>query len=101
MEREEILKRAQKEGNDEMEIQIKDKSIKYTYIAMVLVAAVFSCIREQQGLPIMDLCATVCFSVSVGQGYRFIKWKNKHALIMAILTLAVGICATVRFMMGH
>ena len=35
MEREEILKRAQKEGNDEMEIQIKDKSIKYTYIAMV------------------------------------------------------------------
>lgn len=59
MERKEILKRAQDENLDERELQVKDKSMKWSYIVMVIMASVFSFIRSEQGLPMMDLCATV------------------------------------------
>lgn len=101
MDKNEILRRAQEEKNDEMEIQIRDKSIKWTYIAMVAAVAIFSFIRSEQGLPMMDLCATMCFSVCVGQAYRYIKGKSRDALIMAVITLGIAIMATVRFAMGH
>lgn len=101
MNREEILRRAQNERVDEMEILIKDKSMKWTYIAMVIAAAIFSFIRLEQGLPMMDLCATVCISVCAGQAYRYIKSKDKSALWMAVITLIVAIGAAIRFAMGH
>lgn len=101
MDKNEILMRAQKEGNDEMEIQIRDKSIKWTYIAMVLLAAIFSFIRSEQGLPMMDLSATVCGSVCVGQIYRYMRNKEKGCLAIAAITFIVAIVATVRFFMGH
>ena len=49
MNKEEILRKAQKESNDEMEVQVKDKSMKWTYISMVIAAGIFSFIRESQG----------------------------------------------------
>lgn len=101
MDKNEILKKAQNERIDEMEVQIRDKAIKWTYLAMVIAAAIFSFIRESQGLPIMDLCATVCFSVFVGQMYRYVKIREKSNLFMAVITLIVGIISTVRFIMGH
>lgn len=101
MNKEEILQRAQREGNDELEIQVRDKSIRWTYIAMVLAAAVFSFIRGEHGYPIMDLTATVSISVCVGQAYRFMKSKDKSSLFIAAIMLAVSIFATVRFLMGH
>lgn len=101
MNKEEILRRAQREGNDEMEVQTKDRAIRWTYITMVIAAAVFSFIRETQGYPIMDLTATVSISVCVGQFYRFIKSKDKSLLIIAMVMLVVSIAATVRFIMGH
>ena len=63
MERKEILKRAQDEKLDERELQVKDKSMMWSYIVMVIMASVFSFIRSEQGLPMMDLCATVSGSV--------------------------------------
>lgn len=101
MNKEEILRKAQKESNDEMEVQVKDKSMKWTYISMVLAAGVFSFIRGMQGNPMMDLTATVSISVCVGQSYRFIKSKDKSCLIIAIVMLAVSIASTIRFIMGH
>ena len=103
MNKEEILAKSRKEneGCDEFQIQVRDKSIKWTYITMVVVAAVFAWIREEQGLPMMDLCVTICFSVCVGQWYRFIKTKDKGCLIMAVITLLVGIFAIIRFLGGH
>lgn len=50
MDKKEILKQAQREGEDEREVQVRDKSLKWTYIAMVVVAAVFTFIRAEQGL---------------------------------------------------
>lgn len=101
MNKEEILKKAQAEKKDEREIQVKDKSMIWSYIVIVIVAGIFSLIRSQQGLPMMDLSATVSASVFAGMAYRFVKTKNKNNLIIAVIMLIVAIAATMRFFMGH
>lgn len=101
MDKEEILKMAQKEHTDEREIQIKDKSMMWSYITMVIAAAVFSFIRSEQGLPMMDLTATVCFSVFANHIYRFIKTKEKHYLLLSAVLFVIGVIAVIRFTMGH
>ena len=101
MQREEILKKAQEEKKDERELQIKDKSMMWSYFVMVLMASIFTYIRAEQGLPMMDLSATVCSSVCAAMMYRFIKTKGKIYLLIATITLIVAVVATVRFFMGH
>lgn len=101
MDRDEILRRSREEKNDEMEIQVRDKAMKWTYIALVLSAAFFSLIRGMHDQPIMDLCATVCISVCAGRFYCYTKTKDKFNLVMAIVMLLVAIAAAVRFFMGH
>lgn len=101
MDKQEILQKAQQENKDERILQIRDRSLTWTYITMVIVAAIFAEIRAAAGEPFMDLCATICASVCVGQAYRFIKTKDTHYLILALITLAVGVFALVRFCMGH
>lgn len=101
MDKEEILKRAQEEHKDEGELMAKDKSMIYAYIAMVILAAIFSFIRSEQGLPMMDLTATVSGSVCAAMTYRFVKTKNKQYLILAIIMFSVAVMAVVRFCMGH
>lgn len=101
MEREEILKRAQAENRDERELQVKDKSMMCSYIVMVLMAAVFSFIRSEQGLPMMDLCATVCGSVCAAMTYRFVMTKKKQCLYIAVIAFIVAVVAVIRFCMGH
>lgn len=100
MDKDAILKKAQNE-KDEMVEQVRDKSIKYVYIVMVLVSAFFAFIRGLHDQPVMDLCATVCYSMFAGNIYRFAKTKDKYYLIMSIVTLGAAIVATVRFFMGH
>lgn len=100
MTREEVLAKA-RSGKDEMAVQVKDKAMKWTYIVLVLSAAVFAFIRGLNGQPVMDLCATVCFSVFAGRMYCYIKTKEKHDLVMAIITIATAVVATIRFFMGH
>lgn len=101
MDRDEILRRSRGEKCDEMEVQTRDKSMKWTYIALVLSAAFFSFIRGSHDQPIMDLCATVCISVSAGRFYCYAKTKDKFNLVMAVVMLVVAIVASVRFFMGH
>lgn len=100
MDRATILKKAQNEA-DEMMIQVKDKSIKFTYIALVLSAAIFSFIRGMRGEPMMDLCATVCISVFAGRIYCYFKTRDKFNLIIAAVTFVVAVFAAARFFMGH
>lgn len=101
MEREEILKRAQSEKLDERDLQVKDKSMMWSYIVMVIMAAVFSFIRSEQGLPMMDLCSTVGGSVCASMTYQFIKTRKKEHLIIAVIMFAITIMAIIRFCMGH
>lgn len=100
MDKETILKKARNE-KDEMVVRTCDRAMRYTYIALVLCAAVFAFIRGMNDQPVMDLCATVCFSVFAGQTYCFVRMKDKFHLIMAIVALIIAIAATVRFFMGH
>lgn len=101
MNREDILKKAQAEKKDERELQIRDKSMIFSYVAMVIAAGLFSVIRSEQGLPMMDLTATVSFSVSANFVYRFVKTKEKSYLFLSVVMIAVGIVSTIRFFMGH
>lgn len=100
MDRETILKKAQNE-TDEMVAQTRDKSMKYTYIALVLCAAFFSFIRGLKNQPVMDLSATVCFSVFANRIYFFIKHKEKSDLIIAAIAMVIAVMATIGFFMGH
>jgi Na+/H+ antiporter NhaB len=101
MNKDEILRKAQAEKNDEREQQVRDKSMMCSYIVMVLVAAMFSFIRSEQGLPIMDLTATVSASCCATLTYRYVKTKQKSELFLALVMLFVAIVATIRFFMGH
>ncbi|MCI8550805.1 MAG: hypothetical protein HFI68_09520 [Lachnospiraceae bacterium] len=101
MDREEVLRRSRNEKNNEMEARIWDRAMRWTYLGMVLAAAVFSYIRSLDGQPVMDLCATVCISVFAGRIYYYIKTKDKFNLIMALFALVIAVFATVRFFMGH
>lgn len=101
MNREEILERAQKENQDEMEVRVRDQAMRWTYIVMVFAAAVFAFIRSERGDSMMDLCATICFSVAAGQLYRFIKMKGRDCLVLGLIALAMAVFAVVRFCMGY
>ena len=101
MDREEILRKAQNENNDEMEVQIRDKSMKWTYIFMVIAAGTFSFIRDMKGYPVMDLTATVSVSVVAGNFYRYIKCRDKSHLIIAVIMGVIFVISTIRFFMGH
>lgn len=100
MNRDEILAKA-RDQKDEMAVQVKDKSMKVTYIVLVLTAAAFAFLRGLKGQPVMDLCATVCYSVFAGRIYCYVKTKDRLDLIMAIITIATAVVATIRFFMGH
>ncbi len=101
MDRETILKRAQGEKDDEMVTQTHDKAIKLTYVVLVLSAAVFAFVRGLHGAPVMDLCATVCYSVFAGRVYCYCKTRQRFDLVMAVVTIVIAIMATARFFMGH
>ncbi len=79
-----------------MEVQIRDKSIKWTYISMVIAVGVFSFIGDMKGYPIMDLVATTSISVAVGNFYRYIKCRDKSNLVITIIMVVVFVVSTIR-----
>lgn len=101
MNKEEILAKAKQENKDERELLVRDQSMRWTYLTMVITAAVFAFIREQKGQPMMDLCVTVCASVCVGQLYRYVKTTDRSCLILGGIALVVAIISLIRFCMGH
>lgn len=100
MNKETILRNEQSE-KDETEAQANEKAMRYAYIVLVLSAAVFAFIRILNDQPVMDYCAAVCFSVFAGRIYCFAKTKSKSELAMAVIAIALGVTAMVRFFMGH
>lgn len=100
MKKEEILEKARSEKKDEMEKAVRDRSAVWMVIAMVIAAGFFVSMRKE-GEPIMDLTATVCFSVAVCCIYRFIRLKQVGWLIMGIVLAGMTVFAAVRFFMGY
>lgn len=101
MNKEEILAKSRQESKDEMEIAVKDQSMKWTYITMVLAAAFFAWTRAQKGDTIMDLCVTVCVSCAVGQLYRYFRTKDKRYLIAGVIAAGCTIMGIIRYVMGY
>jgi hypothetical protein len=103
MNKEEILAKSRQEnrGGDERELQVKDKSMLWSYIVMVLMATIFSFVHSERGLPMMDLTAIVAGSLCASMTYRVIKTKDKTYLLIAAMMLCVAVMATIRFFMGH
>lgn len=99
MNKEEILEKSRK-SEDEMTVQVKDKSFKWILITMVVLAAIFAFIREEQGYPISDLTITVSGACFIGFIYRFIKTKDKYNLLLAIFTLISCIIGIYGFCIG-
>lgn len=99
MNKEEILAKSRK-SEDEMTLQVKDKSFKWILITMLALAAIFAFIRAEQGYPISDLTITVSGACFVGFIYRFIKTKDKYNLVLAIFTLISCIAGIYRFCIG-
>lgn len=64
MNKEDILKMAQTEKIDDLELQVKDKSIMWSYLVMIVLAALFSFFKALHGFPITDLTATICASIA-------------------------------------
>ncbi len=100
MKKEEILEKARSEKKDEMENAVRDRSAVWMALAMVVAAGFFVTMRGEDE-PVMDLAATVCFSVAVCCIYRFIRLKQIWYLIMGIVLAGATVFATVRFFMGH
>lgn len=99
--KEEILARSRKENKDELVISVRDKSMKWTYLVMVLAAAVFAFLRAQRGESITDLYVTVCASCAAGQLYRFFGTKDRGYLVLGIISAAMAAFGIVRYIMGY
>lgn len=101
MNKEDILKMAQSEKRDEMELHIKDKSMMWSYLVMVIVAGLFSFFKSLHGFPIADLTATVSASVGTTLAYRYAKLKDKQDLFFAIVMFIIALISTIYFFIGY
>ena len=101
MNKEEILEKGRSENKDERDVIVRDQSIKWTFITMVVLSAVFAYLRAVQGQTMMDLTVVVCGSVSVSFLYRFFQTKRKDLLILGLIILLCAIVALVRFCIAY
>ena len=101
MNKEEILEKSRAEQKDERDIVIRDQSIRWTLMTMVVLSAVFAYLRATQGQTMMDLTVVVCGSVSVSFLYRYVKTKRKDLLVLGLVLLICAVVALVRFCTGH
>jgi len=101
MNKEEILEKGRSENKDERDEIIRDQSIKWTFMTMVVLSAIFAYLRAVQGQTVMDLTVVVCGSVSVSFLYRFFQTKRKDLLILGLVMLLCAIVALVRFCIAY
>lgn len=101
MKKEEILEKSRSENRDEREEIVRDKSMRWTLITMVVLSAAFAYIRGTKGESVMDLAVVVCGSTCVSFLYRFFKTKRKDYLVWGIVTACAAAFALVKFCMGY
>ncbi|MCM1165713.1 MAG: DUF6442 family protein [Lachnospiraceae bacterium] len=99
MKKEEILAKAQAERVDERETFISDRSMRWTYLVMAVTAGIFMIVRSVRDTYSNDLCSVVCLSAAAGDIYRFIKTKEKWALVAGVVGAAAGVVLAVLFFM--
>lgn len=100
MNKEDILKMAQTEKIDALELQVKDKSMMWSYLVMIVLAALFSFFKALHGFPITDLTATICASICANVFYRYLKTRKQQDLFLAIAMFIIARIATIHFFIG-
>lgn len=100
MNKEDILKMAQTEKIDDLELQVKDKSMMWSYLVMIVLAALFSFFKALHGFPITDLTATICASICTNAFYRYLKTRKQQDLFLAIAMFIIALIATIHFFIG-
>ena len=101
MKKEEILEKGRAENKDERDVAIRDQSIRWTFMTMVLLSAIFAYLRAAKGQTMMDLTVVVCASVSVSFLYRFFQTKRVDLLVLGIVLFLCAVVALVRFCTGY
>jgi len=101
MKKEEILEKSRSENKDEREEIVRDKSMRWTLVAMAALSAVFAYIRGTKGESVMDLAVVVCGSVGVSFLYRYFWTRKKECLFWGITSACAAVFALVRFCTGH
>lgn len=89
MKKEEILKKAQEEGSDEMEKSVQSNSMWFGAVVMGVCLIVFSMIRRMNDQYTFDLTATICAGVATENFYQYKKLRSKNNLIAGIF-MAIG-----------
>lgn len=100
MNKEDILKMAQTEKIDDLELQVKDKLMMWSYLVMIVLAALFSFFKALHGFPITDLMATICASICANAFYRYLKTRKQQDLFLAIAMFIIALIATIHFFIG-
>ena len=97
MNKEEILSKAQKEG-DEMEQAILTKSLGISTIIIPILCLVFVLIRIFFAeYVISDLIVITLAQLTISEFYQYFKMKKKILLILGIITLILAIIFTWSF----
>ncbi len=101
MNKEEILAKSRMAKTEEREVMVRDRSLRWTMLAMPAHSEIFDFIRESRGQSIMDLTVVLCGSCFVTFIYRFMKTKRKDCLILGIISAVAAILALIRFIKGY
>lgn len=97
MNKEEILSKAQKEG-DEMEQAVLTKSLGISTIIIPILCLVFVLIRIFFAeYVISDLIVITLAQLTISEFYQYFKMKKKILLILGIITLILAIIFTWSF----
>ena len=97
MNKEEILSKAQKEG-DEMEQAVLTKSLGISTIIIPILCLVFVLIRISFAeYVISDLIVITLAQLTISEFYQYFKMKKKILLILGIITLILAIIFTWSF----
>ena len=101
MNKNEILKTSRLENKDEREDRIRDESVKWVFLAMIVISAIFAFIRGIRGESVLDLGVIVCSSLTVFQFYRYFKLRKREYLIYAIIAFCTAVICLIGFCLGR
>ena len=101
MKKEDILKKSQAEGSDEMEKFIQNRSMWWGAIVMCILLIVFSIIRRENGQYTFDLTATIGAGVAVENFFQYKKLHDKKNLAFGIIISVGTVLSAIWFFTVH
>ena len=101
MKKEDILKKAQAEGSDEMEKFMQNRSMWWGAFVMCILLIVFSIIRRENGQYAFDLTATIGAGVAAENFFQYKKLHDKKNLAFGIIISVGAVLSVIWFFTVH